>query len=287
MAILINKESKVLVQGITGKEGSFHTKQMKEYGTNIVAGTSPGKQGQEVAGVPVYDSVEEAVKNHDINASILFVPARFAKDAIFEAIAGGIKLIVVLTEHIPLHEELAILNYAKENNAIIAGPNTYGLMSPGKCKLGIMPSHIYMPGNVGIMSRSGTLSYEVARTLTQSGIGQSTIVGRGGDRMVGLSCTDVFKMFEEDEETKAVVLIGEIGGSDEEDSAEFISKMKKPVIAYIAGKHAPVGKTMGHAGAIVERGKGTYQGKVNSLQNAGALIAQQIWDVAELVKKVL
>jgi succinyl-CoA synthetase alpha subunit len=150
-----------------------------------------------------------------------------------------------------------------------------------------MPSHIYMPGNVGIMSRSGTLSYEVARTLTQSGIGQSTIVGRGGDRMVGLSCTDVFKMFEEDEETKAVVLIGEIGGSDEEDSAEFISKMKKPVIAYIAGKHAPVGKTMGHAGAIVERGKGTYQGKVNSLQNAGALIAQQIWDVAELVKKVL
>lgn len=227
MAILINKESKVLVQGITGKEGSFHTKQMKEYGTNIVAGTSPGKQGQEVAGVPVYDSVEEAVKNHDINASILFVPARFAKDAIFEAIAGGIKLIVVLTEHIPLHEELAILNYAKENNAIIAGPNTYGLMSPGKCKLGIMPSHIYMPGNVGIMSRSGTLSYEVARTLTQSGIGQSTIVGRGGDRMVGLSCTDVFKMFEEDEETKAVVLIGEIGGSDEEDSAEFISKMKK------------------------------------------------------------
>lgn len=286
MAIIIDEKTKVVVQGITGNQGSFHTKQMLDYGTRVVAGVSPGKAGQEVHGVPVYDTVAEAVAKHGANASIIFVPAPLVKDAAFEAMDNGIKVLVLIPEHIPVHDAMEIMAVAQEREVTVIGPNTFGIISPGKSKMGIMPNSIYTPGPVGIAARSGTLSYEVAAGLTKAGLGQSTVVGMGGDRVVGLTFIDLLKRFEQDPETKAIVLVGEIGGTAEEEAAEYIKGMTKPVVAYLAGKSAPPGKRMGHAGAIIERGKGTFESKVTALKAGGAAVAEAPWEVARLVKEL-
>lgn len=287
MAIIIDENTNVIVQGITGNQGKFHTNQMLAYGTKIVAGTSPGKGGQEVLGVPVYDTVCAAMEEQKIDAACVFIPAPFAKDAAFEAIDAGIKVVVVITEHIPVHDELEIINFARRKGTTIIGPNTFGIVSSGKCKIGIPPNQFFLPGPVGLVARSGTLTYEIVGNLTANGIGTSTVVGLGGDRVVGLSFVDVLEKFEKDPETKAVVLVGEIGGNAEEEASLFIKRMSKPVVAYIAGKSAPPGKRMGHAGAIIERGKGTFEGKVEALTEAGAAVATLPFEVPELIKKVL
>jgi succinyl-CoA synthetase alpha subunit len=284
LAIIINENTKVLVQGITGKQGSFHTKQMLAYGTNVVAGVSPGKGGQIVEGVPVYETVTAAAITHEIDASIIFIPARLVKDAAYEAIEAGIKKLVIITEHVPLHDAMEIMELAKIRGVIIVGPNTFGLISPGKSKMGIMPNQIFLPGNTGIVARSGTLSYEIVANLTAAGIGQSTVVGLGGDRIVGLSFINVLEQLEMDPETRQIVLVGEIGGNAEEEAAQYIKAMTKPVVAYLAGKSAPPGKRMGHAGAIIERGKGTFESKVQALTSAGARVANLPWEVPQLLK---
>lgn len=286
MAVIINSDTKVLVQGITGRQGAFHTKQMLDYGTNVVAGVTPGRGGQKVHGIPVYDTVYQAVTKHEINASIVFVPAQGAKDAAFEAMTAGIGTIVIITEHVPLHDELDIIAYAAKTGAAVIGPNTFGVISPGQCKMGIMPNAIYRPGPIGIVARSGTLSYEIVFNLSSAGLGQSTVIGLGGDRIVGLSFTDILPMFENDPATKAVVLVGEIGGSAEEKAAEYIAAMTKPVVAFIAGSSAPPGKRMGHAGAIIERGSGTFSGKVEALSKAGAKVAAFPWDTVKLLRSM-
>jgi len=288
MAIYINEDTNILIQGITGNQGSFHTEQMLAYGTKIAAGVSPGKGGQNVHGVPVYNSVSEAVKHHKIDASILFVPARYAKDSAFEALQAGIKLLVVLPEHIPVHDTMAIMELAACKGATVIGPNSFGLVSSGKSKIGIMPNQYFVPGPVGVVSRSGTLSYEIVGSLADVGIGTSTVVGLGGDRVVGLNFIDVLSRFEKDPDTRVVVLVGEIGGTAEEDASSFIAgHMSKPVIAYLAGKSAPTGKRMGHAGAIIERGMGTLEGKIKALNQAGVKVASLPFEVPELVKKAL
>ncbi|MDQ7093290.1 succinate--CoA ligase subunit alpha [Desulfosporosinus sp. PR] len=287
MAIIIDETTNVMVQGISGKQGIFHTKQMLAYGTNIVAGTSPGKGGSILEGVPVYDSVRAACEEHRIDASVIFVPAPIAKDAVLEALEAGIKVVVVVTEHIPVHDEMTIVAYAKRVNAVVIGPNTFGIVSSGKCKIGIPPNQFFIPGSVGVVARSGTLTYEIVGNLTARGIGQSTVVGMGGDRVVGLTFVDVLRKFDQDPETKVVVLIGEIGGNAEEEASLFIKEMTKPVVAYIAGKSAPPGKRMGHAGAIIERGNGTYKGKVEALTLAGARVAELPFEVPEIVKDIL
>lgn len=288
MAIIIDENTNVAVQGITGNQGRFHTKQMLAYGTKIVAGVSPGKGGQEVEGVPVYDTMTAAVQNHRIDASVLFIPAPFAKDAAFEAIDAGVKVLVIITEHIPVHDEMEIVNLARSKGVTVIGPNTFGIVSCGKCKIGIPPNQFFVPGPVGVVARSGTLTYEIVGNLTSNGLGQSTVVGLGGDRAVGLSFVDVLEKFEKDPETKVVVMVGEIGGNAEEQAAEYIKKnVSKPVVAYIAGKSAPPGKRMGHAGAIIERGKGTFQGKVEALQAVGVQVATLPFEVPGLVKQVL
>lgn len=287
MSILVGEKTKLLVQGITGHQGRFHTGQMQKYGTRIVAGVSPGKEGEQVLGVPVYETVERAVERHGANASVIFVPAPYAKDAAFEAIAAGIKLVVVITEHVPLHDAMELMAFADAHDATVIGPNTFGVISPGKSKIGIMPNQIFSPGPVGIVARSGTLSYEITAALSEAGIGQTTVVGMGGDRVVGLSFIDVLQMFERDPETEAVVLVGEIGGTAEEEAAEFIKGMSKPVVAYLAGKQAPPGKRMGHAGAIIERGRGSYESKVKALRAGGAEVAELPWQVPDLLKQVL
>lgn len=287
MAIIIDENTNVIVQGMTGNQGQFHTKQMLAYGTKIVGGISPGKGGQEVLGVPVYDTVSAALEQHRVDAACLFIPAPFAKDAAFEAIDAGIKVVVVITEHIPVHDELEIINLARRNGTTIIGPNTFGIVSSGKCKIGIPPNQFFIPGPVGIVARSGTLTYEIVGNLTANGIGQSTVVGMGGDRVVGLSFVDVLEKFEKDPETKVVVLVGEIGGNAEEEASLFIKTMTKPVVAYIAGKSAPPGKRMGHAGAIIERGKGTFEGKVKALSEAGAQVATLPFEVPSYIKKIL
>ncbi|MEW6547619.1 MAG: succinate--CoA ligase subunit alpha [Bacillota bacterium] len=287
MGILVDGATRVLVQGITGNQGAFHTRQMLDYGTRVVAGTSPGRGGREVHGVPVYDTVEEAVAGHGANASVIFVPAPFARDAAFEALEAGIKLLVMITEHIPVHDAMQVMAFASFRGATVVGPNTFGIISPGRTKLGIMPGGIYTPGPVGIAARSGTLSYEVAAALSAAGLGQSTVVGMGGDRVVGLSFVDLLELFSRDDETRVVVLVGEIGGTAEEEAAEYIRTMSKPVVAYLAGKSAPPGKRMGHAGAIIERGRGTFEGKVAALQQAGARVASLPWEVPQLVREAL
>lgn len=287
MAIIIDENTNVLVQGVTGKQGLFHAQQMLAYGTKVVAGTSPGKGGTTVEGIPVYDTVRAACEKHRIDASVIFIPAAFAKDAALEALEAGIKVVVVVTEHIPVHDEMAIVAYAKRVDATVIGPNTFGIVSSGKSKMGIPPNQFFVPGPVGVVARSGTLSYEIVGNLTAKGLGQSTVVGMGGDRVVGLTFVDVLKKFEVDPDTKAVVLIGEIGGNAEEEAAEYIKTMTKPVVAYIAGKSAPPGKRMGHAGAIIERGKGTYQGKVNALTEAGVRVAELPFQVADIIKELL
>ncbi|MGI6066689.1 MAG: succinate--CoA ligase subunit alpha [Bacillota bacterium] len=288
MAIYINENTNVLVQGITGNQGTFHTRQMVKYGTKVVAGTSPGKGGQNVDGIPVFNSVAEAMQNTQIDASILFVPAAFAKDGAFEAINAGVKVLVLLPEHIPVHDAMAIMNYARSKGTTIIGPNTFGLVSSGKCKIGIMPNQYFIPGPVGVVARSGTLSYEIVGSMANAGLGTTTVVGLGGDRVVGLNFIDVLPEFEKDPETKAIVLVGEIGGTAEEEAAVYIKEnISKPVVAYLAGKSAPPGKRMGHAGAIIERGMGTFEGKVKALNAVGVEVASLSFEVPELVKKVL
>ncbi len=288
MAVYINEKTNVLVQGITGNQGSFHAKQMLNYGTNIVAGVSPGKKGHVVEGVPVYDSVLEATQHHSIQASVLFVPAPFAKDGALEAIDAGVKVLVLVPEHIPVHDAMDIMSYAQKKGTVVVGPNTFGLVSSGKCKIGIMPNQFFVPGPVGVVARSGTLSYEIVGNLKNAGLGTSTVVGLGGDRVVGLNFIDVLQEFEQDPATKVIVMVGEIGGSAEEEASEYIKgNISKPVVAYLAGKSAPPGKRMGHAGAIIERGKGTFAGKVKALSAAGVQVAELTFEVPEMVKKVL
>lgn len=288
MAIYINRSTRVLVQGITGRQGSFHTAQMLAYGTRLIGGVSPGKSGQTVEGVPVYDTVFEAMVAEPAEATILFIPAPFARDAAYEAIDAGIKILVIITESIPLHDALDIMSYARQQETVVVGPNTFGLVSSGQCKIGIMPNRIFIPGPVGVVSRSGTLSYEIVGNLSEAGLGTSTVVGMGGDRVVGLNFIDVLKEFEKDSATEAVVLVGEIGGSAEEEASRFIAEyMTKPVVAYIAGKSAPPGKRMGHAGAIIERGRGTFASKIEALHKAGVRVAELPFEVPSLVKKAL
>lgn len=285
MAILVSSGTRAIVQGITGRQGSFHTKLMLDYGTNIVAGVTPGKGGQSVWGVPVYDTVREALAEHDANASIIFVPARFARDAVIEAIEAGLELVVVITEHIPVRDTMGFLALARREGATIIGPNTPGIITPGECKLGVMPGHVFKRGRVGMISRSGTLTYEIAAQLTRAGLGQSTCLGIGGDPVVGLTFTGVLDMFERDDETEAVVLIGEIGGNLEELAAQYIAEAgyPKPVVAFIAGRTAPPGKRMGHAGAIIMGRAGTAQSKIEALERAGVRVARTPMEVAKLV----
>jgi len=285
MGIIVNKNTHAIVQGITGTQGSFHTKLMLEYGTKIVAGVTPGKGGNQIHGIPVYDTIEAAIEKHPANASIIFVPAPFAAEAALEALENGIKTIIVITEHIPIKDAVNVMAYAKQVKAKIIGPNTPGIITPMECKLGIMPAHIFKPGGIGIVSRSGTLTYEIAANLTRSNLGQSTCLGLGGDPITGLNFIDVLKMFEKDPETKAVVLIGEIGGNLEELTAEYIAKQKysKPVVAFIAGRSAPPGKRMGHAGAIIMGKAGTAETKIEALRSAGVKVAEKPSDVARLV----
>jgi succinyl-CoA synthetase alpha subunit len=290
VAVLVGEDTRVIVQGITGREGSFHTKLMLEYGTKIVAGVTPGKGGQEVHGVPVYDTMEEAVAEHpDANTSIVFVPARFAPDAVYEAIDAGMKVVVVITEHIPVHETMKFVNYAKSKGTVIIGPNCPGIITPGAAKVGIMPGHVFKPGPVGIVSRSGTLTYEIAYSLTRAGIGQSTAIGIGGDPIVGLTFTEAMEYFEKDPQTKVLVLIGEIGGDMEERAAKMIEegRFTKPVVAFIAGRTAPPGKRMGHAGAIIMMGTGSYQDKVKALEKAGVRVARIPQEIPKLVEEVM
>lgn len=289
MGIIINKNTRAIVQGITGTQGSFHTKLMLEYGTKIVAGTSPGKGGSQIYGIPVYDTVEEAQKKHQADASIIFVPAPFAADAALEALENGIKTIIIITEHIPIKDAINVMTYAKQAKATIIGPNTPGIITPGESKLGIMPAHIFKPGGIGMVSRSGTLTYEIAASLTRKNLGQSTCLGLGGDPITGLNFIDALKMFDEDAQTKAVVLVGEIGGNLEELTAEYISREKypKPVVAFIAGRSAPPGKRMGHAGAIIMGSSGTAESKIEAFKNAGVMVAEKPSDVPELLIRIL
>ncbi len=285
MAIIVNENTKAVVQGITGTQGRFHTERMLKYGTKILCGVTPGKGGSEILGIPVFDTVSEAIKM-GVNASIIFVPAPFAADAVMEALDAGIKTIVCITEGIPVHDELKIYLKAKKTESILIGPNCPGIISPGKCHLGIMPTHVFSEGNVGIVSRSGTLTYQIAQNLTRLGIGQSTVLGIGGDRIVGLSFSEVLEMFEKDDETDLIVLIGEIGGRDEERAAEYIKEnISKPVVAYIAGITAPPGKRMGHAGAIIEGGIGSAESKIRALSKVGVKVGKTPKEVAEIVAK--
>jgi len=288
VSILVNKNTRLLVQGITGREGRFHTQKMLEYGTNVVAGVTPGRGGEWVEGVPVFDTVKEAVKATEPNVSIIYVPAPFAPDAIYEAADAGIPLIVCITEGIPVQEMIKVKNYLKQKRVRLIGPNCPGVITPGEAKVGIMPGHIHIPGPVGVVSRSGTLTYEVVNALTRRGIGQSTAVGIGGDPVIGTDFIEILAMFEEDPQTKAVVLIGEIGGRDEERAAEFIaSEMTKPVVAFVAGQTAPPGKRMGHAGAIIEGGTGTAQEKIAAFKAAGVKVANHPEEVAEIMAEVI
>lgn len=286
MSILVDRSTRLLVQGITGREGAFHTRQMLDYGTNVVAGVTPGKGGMEVAGVPVFNTVKEAVKTTGANTSIVYVPARFAPDAIYEAADAGVPLIVCITEGIPTLDMIKVKAYLDRKGVRLIGPNCPGVITPGEAKVGIMPGHIHKPGSVGVVSRSGTLTYEVVHALTMCGLGQSTCVGIGGDPILGSDFIDILTLFEEDPATEKVVLIGEIGGADEERAADFIaSKMTKPVVAFIAGRTAPSGKRMGHAGAIIEGGTGTAAEKIAALEAVGVKVAHYPGEIPDLVRE--
>jgi succinyl-CoA synthetase alpha subunit len=288
MSILINRNTKVLVQGITGNIGTTQTKLMLKEGTKILAGVTPGKGGERVENIPVFDTVEEAVNNFSIDVSVLFVPATVAKDSVLEAINSGIKLVVLITEHIPVHDVMEMKAYVSQKKALLIGPTTPGIITPGECKIGILPANMFCSGSVGIISRSGTLAYEVAANLCKIGIGQSTVVGMGADLVAGTNLVDILKLFNQDKETKVVVLVGEVGGTQEEDAAKFISaKMSKPVVAYIAGASVPPGKRMGHAGAIIERGKGSAKSKVEALTTIGVKVANKLYEIPSLVKDLL
>lgn len=286
MSIFVDDKTTVLVQGATGHQGRFHIKEMLNFGTKVVAGVTPGKGGEEVHGVPIFNSAVEAVEETGANTSLVLVPARFAKDAIFEALDAGIKTVVVITENIPFHDAMEFVHYAKYMGATLIGPNCPGIASPGKTKVGILPGSIFLEGNVGVASRSGTLTYEIVNSLTEKGMGQSTCVGLGGDPIIGTTFIDALDAFEKDKDTKAIVLVGEIGGTAEEDAADhIINYISKPVFAFIAGRTAPPGKRMGHAGAIIARGKGTAESKIRAFKKAGVRLARFPTDIADLVEK--
>jgi succinyl-CoA synthetase alpha subunit len=284
MSILVNKDTRLLVQGMTGREGLFHTKQMIAYGTKVVAGVTPGKGGEWVEGVPVFDTVKGAVESTGANAAILFVPARFAPDAMYEDADAGLKLIVTITENMPVQDMMKVRQYLDQKGVRLVGPNCPGLLTPGEAKVGIIPGHVARPGNIGIVARSGTLTYEVIQALTQHGLGQSTCVGIGGDPVKGLNFIEVLELFNADPQTDRVVMIGEIGGNDEEMAADYIADhMTKPVVAFIAGQTAPPGKRMGHAGAIIEGGSGLAADKIKALRAANVRVASHPEEIPELL----
>lgn len=286
MAIFVDDKTKVVVQGATGHQGVFHIGEMLDFGTKVVAGVTPGKAGQEVHGVPIFNDVKDAVDETSANTTLVLVPAHFAKDAVFEALDAGIKTVVVITENIPFHDAMEFVHYAKYKDAVLVGPNSPGIASPGKSKVGILPGGIFLKGNVGVASRSGTLTYEIVNSLSEKGMGQSTCVGLGGDPITGTSFIGALDAFEKDKDTKAIVLVGEIGGTAEEEAAEYITKnISKPVFAFIAGRTAPPGKRMGHAGAIIARGKGTAASKIKAFEKAGVKLAKFPTDIADLVEK--
>ncbi|MBN2227762.1 MAG: succinate--CoA ligase subunit alpha [candidate division Zixibacteria bacterium] len=288
MSILIDKKTKLIVQGITGRDGSFHAEQMKKYGTNVVGGVTPGKGGTKMHGIPVFDSMQEAVAKTRANTSVIYVPPPFAVDAIYEAVDAGIKLVICITEGVPANDMMKVYEYVKANGARLIGPNSPGLISTDKSKVGIMPGNIVKKGSVGVVSRSGTLTYEAIWALTSAGIGQTTCLGIGGDQIIGTNFIDVLEMFEADSATKAVVMIGEIGGTDEEQAAQYVKKhMTKPVVGFIAGRMAPPGKRMGHAGAIISGGSGTAEDKIKALNAAGIPVAASPTEIPDLIKEKL
>jgi succinyl-CoA synthetase alpha subunit len=284
MAIVVDRDTRLVVQGLTGSEGRFHGLRNRGYGTNVVAGVTPGKGGQDVEGIPVFDTVAEAVDRADANTTLIFVPARFAADAVYEAVDAGIGTVICITEHIPAHEMLRIHTYVRAKGVTMIGPNCPGALSPGKANVGIIPAEIFREGSVGLVSRSGTLTYQIGHELTQLGLGNSTIVGIGGDPVVGSSFIDILERFQADDETGYVVMVGEIGGDEEEQAAEYIERsMSKPVVAYIAGFTAPPGKTMGHAGAIISGSSGTAEGKKAALEGKGIRVGTTPTETAQLV----
>lgn len=288
MAIFVDENTRVLVQGITGRDGLFHAVKMREYGTAVMGGVTPGKGGQMVEGFPVFDSMHEAVGKTGANTSIIFVPEQFASDAILEAADAGIKLVVCISEGLPVTDMLRVVNYLPPKGTRLIGPNCPGVISPGKSKVGILPGHIFASGSVGVVSRSGTLTYELVSHITKAGMGQSTCVGIGGDPVIGSNFLDVLALFRDDPQTEAVVLVGEIGGSDEEEAARFIKEeLGKPAVAFIAGRSAPKGKRMGHAGAIISGSSGTAEEKIAALGASGVPVAEEPAQIAELLKKVL
>ncbi len=288
MSILVNKDSKILVQGITGSEGGFHTSQCIEYGTNVVAGVTPGKGGQTAHGVPVFNTVKEAREKTGANVSLIFVPPAFAADAIMEAADAGVELVVCITEGIPTFDMVHVANYLKDKNTRLIGPNCPGIISPGEAKVGIMPGFIHKKGTIGVISRSGTLTYEAVSQLTSRGLGQTTCIGIGGDPIIGTSYIDLLQLFEDDPETEGIVMIGEIGGSAEEKAAEYVKKhITKPVVGFIAGQTAPKGKRMGHAGAIIAGGKGTAKEKMEAMAAAGIHVSKSPADIGETMLKAL
>ena len=287
MAILVDTETRLVVQGLTGSEGRFHGLRNRSYGTSLVAGVTPGKGGQDVEGVPVLDTVAEAVRDHGANTAMIFVPAPFAADAVYEAVDAGVHTLIAITEGVPAHEMLRIHAYIRSKGVRMLGPNCPGALSPGKANVGIIPAEIFTPGNIGLVSRSGTLTYQIGHELTQMGLGNSTIVGIGGDPIVGSSFIDVLRQFQDDPETEYVVMVGEIGGDEEEQAAAFIeSEMTKPVVAYIAGFTAPPGKTMGHAGAIISGSSGTAEAKKQALEARGIRVGTTPTETAELVAEL-
>jgi succinyl-CoA synthetase alpha subunit len=288
MSILVNRNTRVICQGITGNAGAFHTKGCKEYGTKMVGGVTPGKAGETVEGLPVFDTVQEAVKQTGANASMIFVPPAFTADAIREAIDAGIEVICAITEGVPVIDMVSVFDTVRRSKSVLIGPNCPGVITPGECKIGIMPGYIHKPGKVGIMSRSGTLTYEAVWQTTKAGLGQSTCVGLGGDPIVGTSYIDLFERFQNDDQTEVILMIGEIGGDAEERAAEYVKKhVTKPVAAFIAGRTAPPGKRMGHAGAIITGGKGTAAEKVAALESAGIVVAPSPADMGAAVLKAL
>ena len=288
MSVLVDADTRVLVQGITGHQGTVHTRQMRAFGSQVVAGVTPGKGGTQVEEVPVFDTVAEAVRTARANASVIFVPAPYARDALLEAVDAGIRLVVVVTEHIPFHDMLTMYHYARAHGTRIIGPNCPGIAAPGKAKVGIIPNVVFRPGRVGVVSRSGTLTYEIVNGIKEIGLGQSTCIGLGGDPVVGTSFVDALPLFEKDPDTDVIVMVGEIGGTAEEEGAEVIHRsIRKPVIAYVAGRSAPPGKRMGHAGAIISRGRGTAESNLSALQSAGAQVATFPYEIPGLVQAKL
>jgi len=288
MSIFVDKETRLLVQGITGRDGSFHTMQMVKYGTNVVAGVTPGRGGQKVEGVPVFNSVAEAVEKTGANTSVIFVPAKFAADAVYEAADSGIKLIVCISEGVPAIEMVKVVAYLKDKDCRLIGPNSPGVVSPDDAKVGILPGHIFRKGNVGVVSRSGTLTYEIVDQITKSGLGESTCLGIGGDSIIGTKFIDCLQLFAKDEDTEAVVVVGEIGGRDEQDTAVYVKQnFKKPVFGFIAGKTAPADKRMGHAGAIISGTAGTAAEKIKAFEENGIMVGETPTEVAQLLKKHL